>query len=157
VGEPFLRLAAIAAAPRPAAERGRQVVGQPLRRLGEEAHGGYVRLLAEFAPCRALGRLALVDPTLGELPVVPAGPAGHVLRVVAGDPPADEGVSGGVQHQDSDARPVWQAVRRPGRRPVGWPGHRLTADATGTSAMPRASSWEAQSAIRATESGRAEA
>lgn len=99
-GEPLLRLAAPLEAPTIADDRARNVVGVPLRRLGDQARRPHVGLLPELPLGRLERILARIDAALGASgPLCP----GDVLDEPLKRAPPDPYQPGAIDQADADA------------------------------------------------------
>src|SRR5262249_597680 len=138
--EPFLRLAAIAAAPHLPNELFREIVEQPVPGLGHDFGIGRADFLLEFAEgCRAR-LLAPVDAALRHLP-------GLVQRVA---PPGDEDLALAVEQHHAHPAPVADRrldAARPDHDPP------LVTALTGAATKPLPSKLFIQGTMRASVTG----
>src|SRR5882724_6135557 len=99
--EPLLSLSAIFAFPRLAHDLARDVVGDPVRDLGQLFHRADIGLLVELTPRRRPWLLPRVDAALRHLPGI-----GVVDVLGAAAALADKDTAAAVEHHDTDARPI---------------------------------------------------
>src|ERR1700694_4020763 len=97
---PFLRLAAVAAAPCMGHELVRKIVAEPVAQLPEQLDRADVGLLAELAERRAEPILAPIEAALRHLPGMDL-----VDLLGAAGAPADECAAPAIEHHGGDARP----------------------------------------------------
>src|SRR6185312_8429335 len=106
-GEPFLRLAAIAAVPGLADQVARNVVAEPFGNFAETFDRADICFFVQLAQRRRPRLFAVIDAALRHLPSV-----GEIHMLGPVDAAADEGKAGAVEHDEADAGAIRQGFER---------------------------------------------
>ena len=105
--EPFLRLAAVFAAPGVAGDLRRNVVVEPFGDFAETFNGTDVGFLAQLAQRRRPRILARIDAALRQLPHMRS-----VNVLGAADAAANKGEPGAIEHHQAGTRPIGKVFER---------------------------------------------